>query len=93
MSFVTDNKLFWKIIKPFLSNKGNNGLQIKLVEKDEVLQADNLIAKELKEIFKNVVSKLKINKNTFITIRVSDKLTDEIGNAILTKYSCQTKTI
>lgn len=93
MSFVTDNKLFWKIIKPFLSNKGNNGLQIKLVEKDEVLQADNLTAKELREIFKNVVSKLKINKNTFITIRVSDKLTDEIGNAILTKYSCQTKTI
>lgn len=93
MSFVTDNKLFWKIIKPFLSNKGNNGLQIILVEKDEVLQADNLTAKELREIFKNVVSKLKINKNTFITIRVSDKLTDEIGNAILTKYSCQTKTI
>ena len=85
--------MFWKIIKPFLSNKGNNGLQIKLVEKDEVLQADNLIAKELREIFKNVVSKLKINKNTFITIRVSDKLTDEIGNAILTKYSCQTKAI
>ena len=93
MSFVTDNKLFWKIIKPFLSNKGNNGLQIKLVERDEVLQADNLIAKELREIFKNVVSKLKINKNTFITIRVSDKLTDEIGNAILTKYSYQTKTL
>lgn len=66
---------------------------MKLVEKDEVLQADNLTAKELREIFKNVVSKLKINKNTFITIRVSDKLTDEIGNAILTKYSCQTKTI
>ena len=85
--------MFWKIIKPFLSNKGNNGLQIKLVEKDEVLQADNLIAKELREIFKNVVSKLKIDKNTFITIRVSDKLTDEIGNAILTKYSCQTKAI
>ena len=24
-SFVTDNKLFWKTIKPFFSNKGNYG--------------------------------------------------------------------
>ena len=37
-SFVTDNKLFEKTVKPFFSNKGNYGAQIKLVEKDEVLQ-------------------------------------------------------
>ena len=37
-SFVTDNKLFGKTFKPFFSNKGNYGAQIKLVEKDEVLQ-------------------------------------------------------
>ena len=30
------------LFKPFLSNKGNNGLQIKLVEKDELLQDDDL---------------------------------------------------
>ena len=35
--FVPDNKLFWKTIKPFFSNKGSYGSQIKLVEKDEVL--------------------------------------------------------
>ena len=45
--FVTDNKLFWKTIKPFFSNKVNYGSQIKLAEKDEVLQDDDLIAKEL----------------------------------------------
>ena len=32
-SFVTDSKFFWKTIKPFFSNKGNYGSQIKLVEK------------------------------------------------------------
>ena len=37
-SFVTDNKLFGETFKPFFSNKGNYGAQIKLVEKDEVLQ-------------------------------------------------------
>ena len=36
--FLTDNKLFWKTIKPFFSNKGNYGSSIKLVEKEEVLQ-------------------------------------------------------
>ena len=40
-SFVTDNKLFWKTIKPFFSNKVNYGSQIKLLEKDEVLQDDD----------------------------------------------------
>ena len=34
-SFVTDNKLFWKTIKPFFSNKVNYGSQIKLVEKQD----------------------------------------------------------
>ena len=34
-SFVIDNKLFWKTIKPFLSNKGSSGKNIKLVEYDK----------------------------------------------------------
>ena len=32
-SFVKDNKLFSKIVKPFFSNKGNFGQNIELVEK------------------------------------------------------------
>ena len=27
-SFVTDNKLFWKTVKPFFSDKGNYGANI-----------------------------------------------------------------
>ena len=61
-SFVTDNNLFWKTIKPFFSNKGNYGSQIKLIEKDEVLQDDDLIAKDLNKFFKNAVSTLNIKK-------------------------------
>ena len=51
-SFVTDNKLFWKTIKSFFSNKGNYGSKIQLVEKDEALQDDDLIAKELNKFRK-----------------------------------------
>ena len=80
--FVTDNKLFWKTIKPFFSNKGNYGPQIKLVEKDEVLQDDDLIAKELNKFFKNAVSTLNIKENRFITNRSSDDITDPVDKAI-----------
>ena len=78
-SFVTDNKLFWKTIKPFFSNKGNYGSQIKLVEK---LQDDDQIAKELNKFFKNVVSALNIKENRFITNRSSDGITDPVDKAI-----------
>ena len=80
--FVTDNKLFWKTIKPFFSNKGNYGSEIKLVEKDEVLKDDDLIAKELNKFFKNAVSTLNIKDNRFITNRSSDGITDPVDKAI-----------
>ena len=54
-SFVTDNKLFWKMVKPFFSDKGNYGGNIKLVEEEEVLQNDSEIAEKLNEFFKNAV--------------------------------------
>ena len=39
-SFVNDNKLLWKRVKPLFSNQGSSESNIKLVEKDEVLQDD-----------------------------------------------------
>ena len=42
-SFITDNKLFWKMVQPFFSDRGNYGANIKLVEEEEVLQNDNEI--------------------------------------------------
>ena len=64
------------------SNKGNYGSHIKLAEKDEVLQDDDLIAKELNKLFKNAVSTLNIKENRFITNRSSDGITDTLDKAI-----------
>ena len=36
-SFVTDNKLFCKTVKPFFSDKRNHGADIKLVEEKSFL--------------------------------------------------------
>ena len=32
-SFVTDNKLFWKTVKPFFCDKGDYGAKIELAKK------------------------------------------------------------
>ena len=63
-SFVNDSKLFWKTAKPFFSNKGSSESKIKLAEKDEVLQDDKKIAKELNIFFKNAVFLLDVNENS-----------------------------
>ena len=71
-----------KRLKPFFSNKENYGSQIRLVEKGEVLQDDDLIAKELDKFFKNAVSTLNFKENRFITNRSSDDITDPADKAI-----------
>ena len=62
-SFVKDNKLFWKTVKPFFSKKWNLGPNIKLVEKNELIQNDQEIANELNIFFKDTASNLGINEN------------------------------
>lgn len=46
LCFTKDYILFLKTIKSFLSNKGNCGTNIKLVEKDKAMQDDQKLAKE-----------------------------------------------
>ena len=46
------------------------------------MQGNDLIAKELNEFFRNVVSALNIAENSFIKTRTSDGITDPIDKAI-----------
>ena len=82
-SFVTDNKLFWKTIKPFFSDKGNYGDNIKLVEEEQVLQNDSEIAEQLNEFFKNAVSTLGITENSFIINKEYENISDPVQRAIV----------
>ena len=50
-------------MKPSFSNKGNLGLNIKLVEKNDLVQNHRKVANELNNFFKNTVAKLEINEN------------------------------
>ena len=52
---VSDNKTFWKVIKPFFTNKITFGRNIKPIEKEEILKDDTEIAEELNLFFSNAV--------------------------------------
>ena len=39
-SVISDNRKFWKTVKPLFSNKGNYGNKIKLVENEEIIDDD-----------------------------------------------------
>ena len=61
------------------SNKGSSGSDIKLVEKDEILQDDKHIAEELIEY---AVSTLDINENSSITNRNFQNVDDPVDRTI-----------
>ena len=48
-SVISDNRKFWKTVKPLFSNKGNYGNKIKLVENEEIIDDD----RRTKQFFKN----------------------------------------
>ena len=51
---VSDNKTFWKTVKPFLSDKIVSKEQILLVENDEIISEDSKIAESLNSFFSNI---------------------------------------
>ena len=61
--FVSDNKLFWKTVKPLFSNKASYNANIKLTDEDEIMQNDEKVAETLNTFFGNAVSNLKLNGN------------------------------
>ena len=55
---VTDNKTFWKTLKPFLSDKIVSKEELTLIEDNEIVESDINTAQIL-NTFYNIVSNLK----------------------------------
>ena len=53
---VTDNKLFWKTIKPFFSDKGPMREKITLIENDEIIGNNKEISEVSKNFFSSIVA-------------------------------------
>ena len=57
-SGVNTNKEFWKIIKPFLTNKGFlSGNEITIIENDEVITEEKILAEKFNNHYTNTVER------------------------------------
>ena len=57
---ITDNKKFWKTVKPFLSDKSINSDKIHLNENGELINSKSKTAEVLNKFFSIIVKNLKI---------------------------------
>ena len=70
---ITDNKRFWKTVKPFLSNKVQSSERINLTDENDSLVADyGKIATELNSFYSFVVKNLNIpSYDVFDTLQIT----------------------
>ena len=80
---MSDNKLFWKTLKPFFSNKGIHWGNTKLVEGNKLIQDNSEVAEEPNNFFKEAFSSLVVNENSYIinpnSINISDPIEKAVG--------------
>ena len=59
---VTDGKLFWKSVKPLLSDKSRIRDRINISEKGKILKVESETAESLNSFFSNIVKNLNISR-------------------------------
>ena len=82
--YITDNKNFWKTVKPFLSDKSINSDNIHLNENGELINSKSKTAEVLNKFFWNIVKNLKTPEYENLS-RNFEKVKDPVLKAIL-KY-------
>ena len=58
----TDNKKFWKTVKPLFSDKQIHHRKITLIENDEIISNDSNIVEMMNAFFSNVVERLETER-------------------------------
>ena len=84
VSKVTDNRVFWKIVRPKISDKVKIRSKITLVEGDKILLQDAEIAKTFNEYFINIPILNMPNNRSFSTQRRS--LQENTISGIIERY-------
>ena len=77
---ISDNKRFWKTIKPFFSNKGLNTNNMMLVENNEIVHEEEMIANTMNNYFTNITTHLKLKPT-----KIDPKANLESNNRYLPK--------
>ena len=81
MKLFTDNKRFWSTLKPFFSNSGKGTTKITLIEEDEVITDDKIIADKFNHFFIDSVSALDLQAPNAI-LNEHHHLSDPVEKAI-----------
>ena len=69
-----ENKVFWKMVKPFLSDKSNSSNKITLVEDDEIISEDKKVSEIFNSYFADTVEQLNVGGNIFLLNLTGDSL-------------------
>ena len=82
---MSDNKTFWKTIKPILPEKLTSTQKITLIEKEEIIVGDDNTTEVLNTVFFNiVVSNLKIELYLYSDL-LANNISDHVSKCIV-KY-------
>ena len=65
-NIITDNRTFWKHVKPFFSDKTPNTNSITLLERNEIVTDNKDCAEIFNNFFSNSVRNLEINRELYI---------------------------
>ena len=92
---VTDNKLFWKSVKPLLSDKSRIRDRINISEKGKILKTESETAESLNSFFSNIVNDLNISRYSEFD-PVTENIADPTFTAIFKykrppKHTCNTE--
>ena len=82
LSYVVDNKNFWKVVKPFNEKSSGVSNEVVLLEKDKILRGDTEVAKEFHSYINSTVSSLGITENEY-TIQENISSSEPIDKAIM----------
>ena len=79
LNAITDDKTFWKVVKPYFFKKSTRNEKITLVEENQVSTPDEAVAEKLSSYFETIVKNLDLQNKT-------DNLTDDTLNDIAKKF-------
>ena len=82
LSFVVDNKNFWKVVKPFNEKSSGVSNEVVLLEKDKILRGDTEVAKEFHSYINSTVSSLGITENEY-TIQENISSSEPVDKTII----------
>ena len=85
ISDITDNKKFWKTVKPAFSEKGPSKSKTTVIEYDTVISNDKKVAEAMNDYILSIIDSLCLKENSEVTIS-----TEGVSNPIewaFIKYS------